>query len=73
MFHEVHFFLPRPQNVYKLPLFFQPRCLGGSKGEGLEQTERRASADWALMTVENGDVESNGGFGLPSMIVLWTS
>ena len=46
---------------------------GGSKGEGLEQTERRASADWALMAIEDGDVESNGGFGLPSMIVLWTS
>ena len=34
---------------------------------------KKKSADWALMTVENGDIESNGGFGLPSMIVLWTS
>ena len=46
---------------------------GSSKGEGLEQEERRASANWALSTAKNGDVESNGGFGIPSMIVLWTS
>ena len=28
MFPEVPFFLPRLQNVYELPFFFQPRCLG---------------------------------------------
>ena len=28
MFPEVPFFLSRLQNVYELPFFFQPRCLG---------------------------------------------
>ena len=28
MFPQVPFFLPRLHNVYELPFFFQPRCLG---------------------------------------------